>query len=786
MEYAISFTDILKVPNVVFSIANSLNAQDYLVFKRLNKDIYGNHLTKAKEDEYWSSKLKRIGLTATAPLLTDDDKQWDSSNIFDILKTFEEGNPKKTYERYYKVLNPFIKKLYYNDLSNFFPAYLNDPLSQAKTIKSIELFNKSNDNDWDFYKSVVENLKIFKELFVNSVINELTKRFQKKDYVSSTKFVQVLLLLDYESSALAFFKSENEFSRFDELPDSIFDENENLMLDRLTRAIETFTSFLNDKISLVDILFEKEYPVMVLFTEEFIQEQMINYFKKQLEMTNAENKENGRLSSLPTIYEQISLQFVEKLKPSSNAGPSYKRFTFDFIQLYFESEILKFFDLVVRDFSSSTEFAFHEYQREMEEKQKQKDEALFKSYKEMSTTSAEIIDEKTNFLKAFTKVFKINNNTNKTESEQNLEILYNLQKMNMNLQNITSLISLDLCYKVIQNCKENIEKIRLFMDVAVLTDIVKKKCQDMFKTLLQQLSENHIKIGFENALQLLKDYDANDTNLKNITTDEVPENTGQNSRVVPLLQFTELINIGDIILQMISIFYSSELISKGIIDKNRDFLNDIVQSKKSFETMLDDYVADGLNIGIDKLMDQVQFVFNTMQFPDDFNPDPKTAMRKEIKPSRCAVTCIQLLSEHCFLLTGATDKGTIDVFQQEVAERFFDQVVKNIKKNLVSEDGAVFLIADLNYYYDFVANSLRQKNIIPFFAGLKSVGQLYLVSGKDSKELGKMICDVGKFQGVFTQEEIFELVQRRTDWVRVRKDVEKAMYGLGISDCLIA
>ncbi|AMD19466.1 HCL685Cp [Eremothecium sinecaudum] len=148
---------------------------------------------------------------------------------------------------------------------------------------------------------------------------------------------------------------------------------------------------------------------------------------------------------------------------------------------------------------------------------------------------------------------------------------------------------------------------------------------------------------------------------------------------------------------------------------------------------------------------------------------------REIKASVCARRIVELLSNHCFLLTGATE---IDVFQQEVGERFFHEVVKNIKKNIISTEGAIYLICDLNYYYDFIANKLKQKQIIPLFAGLKAVGQIFLVSGKDSKELGRMICE---FQGIFTQEEIYELVQRRADWSRVRKDVERVMY----SDCLI-
>ena len=129
-------------------------------------------------------------------------------------------------------------------------------------------------------------------------------------------------------------------------------------------------------------------------------------------------------------------------------------------------------------------------------------------------------------------------------------------------------------------------------------------------------------------------------------------------------------------------------------------------------------------------------------------------------------------------MTGATDKGTIDVYQQEIGERFFGEVVKHIKKNFISADGAIFLICDLNCYYDFVAYKLKQKNIVPLFAALKNVAQLYIISGKDSKELGKMISDVGRFHGIFSQEEIYEFVERRSDWVRVKRDVEKVMYGL--------
>jgi recyclin-1 len=104
---------------------------------------------------------------------------------------------------------------------------------------------------------------------------------------------------------------------------------------------------------------------------------------------------------------------------------------------------------------------------------------------------------------------------------------------------------------------------------------------------------------------------------------------------------------------------------------------------------------------------------------------------------------------------------------------------------MISSTGAIILISDLNLYYDFIINVLRQKNITPLFVGLKEVAQLYLIQTKDSKELGKLIGDLNKFNGIFKQEEIYEFVQRRTDWFKIKKDVEKAMYGLGLIDCVI-
>lgn len=129
----------------------------------------------------------------------------------------------------------------------------------------------------------------------------------------------------------------------------------------------------------------------------------------------------------------------------------------------------------------------------------------------------------------------------------------------------------------------------------------------------------------------------------------------------------------------------------------------------------------------------------------------------DVEPTKCAIRVVELLSNHCFLLTGATDKGTIDVYQQEIGERFFNEIVKHLKKCFISTEGAIWLICDLNYFYDFIANKLKQKNVVPYFVGLKSIGQLYIISGKDSKELGKLISDLGKFNGILRKRKFMNL-----------------------------
>lgn len=81
-----------------------------------------------------------------------------------------------------------------------------------------------------------------------------------------------------------------------------------------------------------------------------------------------------------------------------------------------------------------------------------------------------------------------------------------------------------------------------------------------------------------------------------------PDQHEATSSVAPLLQFFELVHVGDTIQSMVQVFFDQEL--TPYVDRT-DFLNAVMREKKRFEAVLDDAVAAGLNAGIEVLMNQV-------------------------------------------------------------------------------------------------------------------------------------------------------------------------------------
>ena len=226
------------------------------------------------------------------------------------------------------------------------------------------------------------------------------------------------------------------------------------------------------------------------------------------------------------------------------------------------------------------------------------------------------------------------------------------------------------------------------------------------------------------------------------------------------------------------------------MDRN-DFLSVVVREKKKFENALDEAVASGLNAGVHILMTQAEYILQTQQDPRDFSSGFReetghdkrraSAVVMDIEgPTKTAEAVVDCLKTHCDMLKGSTDKAILEVFHQEVGLRLHAILLKHLKKTIVSIPGGFQVIADLNIYTSFVM-ALKVPNVQPYFTALKMAANVFIIDSP--KDLGVMARDLERYEGTLRIEDIMEMVQCRTDWKRIEREVEKEVFGFKAEDC---
>ncbi|KIV78341.1 hypothetical protein PV11_10066 [Exophiala sideris] len=358
--------------------------------------------------------------------------------------------------------------------------------------------------------------------------------------------------------------------------------------------------------------------------------------------------------------------------------------------------------------------------------------------------------------------------------------------MNTKLENIRSLFSIEIALNLVHAAKSSLERAAQFTKLAVEPgESARKQCSAIFVLLLHSVGVRHVKAGFDKAIDHLSNYNPRDT-TSNSDTETV--------QVAPLATFLELVNVGDLIQQMLDVFYESELVRLGI-SKRDDFLDVNIKEKRKFEAMLDERVAAGLGKGIDALMDEAEYICATTQLPTDFYPELAHAdglngtkpgagamvMDFSGQPTTTASRVIALVSHHTGMLTGATEKTLLDVFTAEVGLRLFTVLTKHIKRQRISTLGALALLSDLTAYANFVAH-FKNNDLISYYTALREVAQIYLIGGESERDVAEMatiISDAERYKGVFTVEEVVEFAERRSDWLLVKGRVEGKVKGDG-------
>ncbi|KAL9097078.1 MAG: hypothetical protein Q9163_006391 [Psora crenata] len=351
--------------------------------------------------------------------------------------------------------------------------------------------------------------------------------------------------------------------------------------------------------------------------------------------------------------------------------------------------------------------------------------------------------------------------------------------MKSRLEGIRSLFSIEVALNLVHAAKSGIERAAVItkLNGGQFMEQSRVQCELIFIALLQTLGMRHVKEGFDQAVDHLSKYSPSKAS---------EHKKSSAAGLSPLVTFLELANVGDLIQQMLDVFYEQELVATKLTDRN-DYLNPVSKEKKRFEQMLDTRVAAGLHKGIEVLMDEVEYVFATFQKAEDFNPNSSSSSSSawntdviEIGPSETARRVVDIVSSHTKMLVGSTDKNMLDVFNQEVGMRLFTALCKHLKRQRISVSGSIRLISDMNHYHTYIL-TLRNKDLLQFFVALRELSQIYLVDPSDAKALAVIIADGERFKGIFRAEEVYEFAERRADWYSIKGKVERAMYGIGCS-----
>lgn len=385
-------------------------------------------------------------------------------------------------------------------------------------------------------------------------------------------------------------------------------------------------------------------------------------------------------------------------------------------------------------------------------------------------------------------------NPNIVDSTTAAELAAKATMINKRLEGIKSLLSIDLTLRLIQSAKAVIERLGVFIrDSPIPTSKIQDNCQSVFVQLLHTLGERHLKPGFDQAISLLE-------------PDKASE---EQSNSDALTGFAEMINVCDLIQQMVDVFYEEELCSKQLSDRN-SFTDSASKEKKAFEQSLDEWVASGLNRGLEAILNRIQAALTTKQLITDYDPEAaiydvaklktpaaraKANQRESMQldfattPTAATNDVCEVLSTPVQSLRGAIDASILDVFYTELGLRLFGALRKHILRMRISTRGATQLMIDMAAYYEFVDKTLARsiknqassKDICLYFESLRRVAEIYLVSG-DAKLLIPMVTDQDRWKGIFDREEILEFISRRADWLTIRKSVEKGLDG---TECTI-
>lgn len=609
-----------------------------------------------------------------------------------------------------------------------------DPDQQAQMLSNLVRF--ANSDTAQGWQQREHKLRDLVEAFETAVSREFEHGLVDGDIEGKIrKYAHVLASLNGGQKAVDMFLSRTRIlsdKRSLGNPMDCLDEKTlgTVSLEWAHRFFSNLSAAFNEQVTIVDRVFPTSVGVVIPFLEKIGKEVISDYLTILFDEAHRMGVDSY-LKSVSTTYEQ-SLDFAKSLRPTNESGDEFYETVDQVIANIFEPHIDLYLNEELKFFKERSESQVGEWERQLSEQ----DASMTTMY--MSNVNRQA--DKKDFLTSFKRVvmmpvnvlptfpisspfsgnpatakalvngetletlkppgsqgptrpstpgrvngtaLSINRASTPLQEPPTTELAAKAAIMASRLEGIRSLFSIEVALNLVHAAKSSIERAAVFVKLGGQYGIdARKQCELIFILLLQILGSRHIKSGFDQAVDHLSKYKPR----------EASEH-GQ-SGVTPLVTFLELVNVGDLIQQMVDVFYEQELISKKLTNRD-DFLDPAVKEKKRFEQMLDERVAAGLNKGIEVLMAEVEYICATTQKPEDYNPGASSGTNFEVMdigPTKTALKIVEVVSSHTKMLVGSTDKNMLDVFNQEVGLRLFTALCKHLKMQRISVNGSIKLI----------------------------------------------------------------------------------------------
>ncbi|KAK5630749.1 hypothetical protein RRF57_006464 [Xylaria bambusicola] len=740
----------------------------------------------------------------------------DPAALLNVLKDVRSvrGHAREEFAKVYGALAPF-----YFDLAQakthtepvVFKVF-RDPERQAQMLFNLQVFSRC---DWtDGWSQRVGKLSSMVTIFEGAVLREFEQGYEFWDVDGRMRrYAHVLHSLNGGSTAIDLFIQKHPiFNDREALGNPIDCVNQaprdDITLEPSRAFFELLMRKLNDQSANISRIFPQPADVFWSFVDKVREDIIMEYITPLLDVTH-DRHTAPYLKAVSGLFEQC-MQFVQSLESPGGSDISNEDHAKSICLKVFEPHMDLYLQEELENFTMYAEREVRNWEQKLSEQYATVESFYMGNFNRQA--------DKNDFLSSFKKVVMmpvsvlpgafgsskpaptratanpairssitgtpassrpqtpgLGSNLDRSDSPLPTkaptdELKAKAALMANRLEGIKSLFSIEVALDLVHAAKENLGRAAKFVRLGgQVGEEAREQCEAIFVALVKVLGQTHVKNGFAKAVDHLSRYNPREISDHSQTA------------VAPLVMFIELVNVGDIISQMIDVFYEQQLATPKIADKN-DFMDPAGLAKKKFEQMLDENVAAGLNKGIDVLMDEVEYLCATTQLPTDYNPPSSTqgnglAKATDIGPTVTARRITELVSSHTKMLTGSTEKTMLDVFNGEVGLRLFTALCKHLKRQRISTEGAINLIADMTMYFEYI-RTLKNQDLLVYFKALRELSQIYLIDAQHAKEMAIIIADSDRFGGVFRAEEVYEYAERRADWYQVKRDVERAMYGL--------